>query len=172
MKILRWIFLAACLGCVAIVAVNGRWEARLTYRNVTSIIDQGRSPIWAPPELPSYERFREDFGKSPDFPAVDAPPVPIERKLKLDWMAADLLLYLWFVTVPFGLLYFAVRGRTRDPILGAGLSAGIGLTGGAAACIGTYMLLGGWGPPTPALFGGLGLAIGVALWWCCRDHSV
>jgi hypothetical protein len=71
--------------------------------------------------------------------------------LKLDWMAVDLLLYLWLVTVVGGLLYLAVRGTRRDLVLHLGVSAEIGLTAGAAACIGLWLMFGGWGPPRQLL---------------------
>jgi len=73
------------------------------------------------------------------------------------------LLYLWPVTLAAGLLYLALRGKQRDPLLHIGLSAGFGLTFGAAACIGLYILYGGWGPPNPAFFGGAGLAVGICI---------
>jgi hypothetical protein len=170
---LRWIFLVACLGAAAIVACNGRWEGRLTLENTTWIVGLGRAPVWAPPPDPPYARFQEDFKDSEGFPAEGMPGITIQRVLKLDWMAVDLLLYLWAVTVASGLLYLAMRGERRDPILHLGLFAGIGLTAGAAACIGLWLLFGGWGPPDPELFGGLGLAVGliVGLGSLKRGHT-
>ena len=160
---LRLIFLAACLGCIAIVAWNGRWEGRLTRGNHTWIVDLGRAPVWAPPSDPVYAMFEEDFKASEDFPAEGAPGLIIRRVLKLDWMAVDLLLYLWFVTVAVGLLYLAMRRARRDLLLHLGLSAGIGLTAGAAVCIGVWLMFGGWGPPDPEFFGGIGLVLGIVL---------
>jgi hypothetical protein len=158
---LRWIFLVACLGSAALVAWSGRWEGRLTLGNHTWIVDLGRAPVWAPPPDPPYARFQEDFKESERFPTEGTPGITIQRVLKLDWMAVDLLLYLWAVTVASGLLYLATRGERRDLILHLGLSAGIGLTAGAAACIGLWLMFGGWGPPFPEFFGGLGLVGGV-----------
>jgi hypothetical protein len=89
------------------------------------------------------------------------PDLTIKPILKVDWMAADLLLYLWPVTVVGGVLYLAIRGRRRDVILHLGMCAGLGLTVGAVACIGLWLLFGGWGPPAPELFGGLGLVAGI-----------
>ena len=102
------------------------------------------------------------FQESEGFPSEGTPGCTIQRRLKVDWMAADLLLYLWPLTVVGGLLYLAIRGERRDLILHLGLSAGIGLTAGVAVCIGLWMMLGGWGPPAPEFFGGLGLVAGVA----------
>jgi hypothetical protein len=59
------------------------------------------------------------------------------------------------------LLYLAMRGERRDLTLHLALSAGIGLTAGAVACIGLWFLFGGWGPPAPEFFGGPGLVVGV-----------
>ena len=159
MQGLRWVFLLACLGCVAVVAWNGRWEGRLTRGNHTWIVDLDRTPVWTPPPDPSYARFQKDFKESQSFPAEETPDLAIRRALKLDWMAVDLLVYLWPVSVVAGLLYLATRGTRRDLILHLGLSAGIGLSAGAAACMGLWLLFGGWGPPVPEFFGGLGLVV-------------
>jgi hypothetical protein len=160
---LRWLFLVACLGCVAAVAWNGRWEGHLTRGNQTWLVDLGFAPVWAPPADPRYARFQEDFKESEGFPSEGTPGLTIERVLKFDWMAVDLLLSLWPVTVASGLLYLAVRGGRRDLILHLGLSTGIGLTAGAAACVGLWLLLGGWGPSSPEFAGGLGLVVGVVV---------
>jgi hypothetical protein len=108
-----------------------------------------------------YGTFRKDFTGSEGFPAEGTPGLTIKRVLKVDWMAVDLLLYLWPVTVVGSLLYLAARGRRRDLVLHLGLSAGIGLTAGAVACVGFWLLFGGWGPPAPEFFGGLGLVGGI-----------
>jgi hypothetical protein len=158
---LRWIFLVACLGCVAIVTLNGRWEGRLTLRNYTWIVDLDRAPVWAPPPDPPYAKFQKVFKESDDFPAGGTPGLTIHRVLKLDSLAVDLLLYLWPVTFFSGLLYLALRGERRDLILHCGLSAGIGLTAGAVVCIGLWLLLGGWGPPLPDCCGSLALFVGI-----------
>ncbi|HTU20910.1 MAG TPA: hypothetical protein VMG10_22855 [Gemmataceae bacterium] len=76
-------------------------------------------------------------------------------------MIFDLLLYLWSVTAASGLLYLALRRERRDLILHLGLWAGIGLTAAATACIALWLMIGGWGPPAPEFFGGLGLVVGV-----------
>lgn len=161
MHFLRWIFLVSCLGCVVIVAWNGRWEGRLTQGNCTWIVDLGRAPIWGAPLDPTYATFQAHFKESKDFPREGTSGFTIKRVLKLDWMAVDLLLYLWGVTVVGGLMYLAVRGIQRDLVLHLGLSAGIGLTGGASTCMGLWLMFGGWGPPAPEFFGGLGLVVGI-----------
>jgi hypothetical protein len=158
---LRWVFLLACLGCVALVAWNGRWEGRLTRGGHTWIVNLGRAPIWAPPPEPAHTTFQKDFKESEGLPAADTPGLTIKRVLKVDGMAVDLLLYLWPVTVVGGLLYLSTRGKRRDLALHLGLSAGIGLTAGAAVCFGLWLLFGGWGPPAPEFFGGLGLVGGI-----------
>ena len=161
MHFLRWVFLLACLGCAALVAMNGRWEGRLAGANGTWILDLDRSPIWAPPPEPVYATFQKDFNDSATFPPQGAAGITIKRVLKVDWMALDLLLYLWLVTVVGGVLYLATRGRSRDLVLHVGLYAGIGLTAGAIVCVGLWLVFGGWGPPSPGFFGGLGLFGGI-----------
>jgi hypothetical protein len=76
-------------------------------------------------------------------------------------MTVDLLLHLWPVTVVGGLLYLAMRRKRRDLTLHLGLSAGIGLTASGAACLGLWLVFGGWGPPAPEFFGGLGFVLGI-----------
>src|SRR5262245_4182605 len=110
MRSLRWVVLLACLGSIALVTWNGRWEGRLTWGNHTWIADLGRAPVWAPPPAPPYGRFQEDFKESEGFPVEGSPGLTIRRVLKVDWMVVDLLLYLWPVTVVSGLLYLATRG--------------------------------------------------------------
>jgi hypothetical protein len=161
MGVLRWIFVAACLSCIVVVAWNSRWEGSLTRTDHTIIVDLGRSPVWAPPAVPPYSRFSKDFKDSQGFPDEDDPGLSIRRELKSDWMAVDLLLYLWLVTVVGGLLYLGVRGDRRDVVLHCGLSVGIGLTIAASVCVGLWLLCGGWGAPAPEFFGGLGLVGGL-----------
>ena len=161
MRALRRIFVLACLGCVGLVASNGRWEGRLTRVTHTWIVDLGRAPIWAPPPEPSYATFEKDFKASEGFPAEGTPGLTITRVLKTDWMAVDVLLYLWAVTLAAGLLYLATRRANRDLVLHLALSAGIGLSAAAVACGALWLSFGGWGPPAPALFGGLGLIAGI-----------
>lgn len=161
MHALRCVFLLICVGCVAVVALNGRWEGHLTRGNHTWIVNLRRAPVWMPPPNPPYSKFWEDFKRSEDFPAEGTSGLTIRRVLKLDWMAVDLLLYLWFVNVVCAVLYVSMRGGRRDLILHLGLSTGISLTAAAAACIGLWLLFGGWGPPAPAFFGGMGVVTGV-----------
>jgi len=161
MYFLRWAFLLACLGCVALVAMNGRWNGRLTEASCTWIVDLDRAPIWAPPPEPVYATFQKDFNESETFPPQDAPGLTITRVLRGDQMTIDLLLYLWPVTVICGVLYLAARGQRRDRVLHVGLSAGIGLTAGAITCVALLLIFGGWGPPVPWFFGGLGLFGGI-----------
>lgn len=163
MNALRWLFLLACVACVVIVAGNGRWEGQLVSSDQTTwIVDLERAPIWAPPSRPTYAMFLKDFTGVEGFPAEGTPELTIKRILKVDWMVVDLLLYLWPVTVLGGLLYFTTRGKQRDLILHIGLYTGICLTLSAVACLGLWLLFGGWGPPAPELCGGLGLVAGIA----------
>ena len=75
-------------------------------------------------------------------------------------MLVDLLLLVWPVTLGVGLLYLASRGPRRDPLLHLGLFAGVGLTAGAAASVGLWVVFGGWGPAAPEFWGSLGLLVG------------
>jgi hypothetical protein len=160
MNVFRWVFLVACLACIVNVSWNGRWEGRLKLAGHTWIVDLGRSPVWDPPTEPPYAKFQEVFTLSKGFPVDGTQGTTINRALMLDWMAFDLLLYLWLITLAGGLGYLFVRKKRRSLILHLGLSVGIGLTASAVVCIGLWLLLGGWGPPVPEFFGGLGLVLG------------
>jgi hypothetical protein len=162
-NVLRWAFLVACFTCLVIVAWRGPWEGRLTQANHTWIVDLGRAPVWTPPADSSYARFREVFEASQGLPVEGGQGITIRRVLKMDWMATELFLYLWLVTLVSGLGYLAVRRERRSLILHLGLAVGIGLTVGAAGCIGLWLLIGGWGAPAPNFFGGLGLVLGVVV---------
>lgn len=158
MRLLRFGFL---LTCFAMVLVNGVWQGRLTRMNHTWIVDLGRAPVWAPPEVPRYERFAREFKGSDDFPAEAATGLTIERVLGVEWMAVSLLLHLWLLTVVGGLLYLVLRRERRDPVLHLALFTGLGMTASAAACFGVWLTFGGWGPPAPLLFAALGVAAGL-----------
>jgi hypothetical protein len=154
-------FVAVCVSCIAIVAWNGRWEGLLTRTDRTWIVDLGRFPVWAPPPIPPFSRFSKEFKDSEGFPNEDSPGLSISRELKSDWMAVDLLLFLWPATLVGGLAYLAFRGDRRDVVLHCGLSVGIGLTIAASLCAALWLLCGGWGAPAPEFFGGLGLVGGL-----------
>lgn len=161
MRLLRVAFLLACLACLAVVLVNGVWEGRLTRINHTWIVDLDRAPVWAPPEMPTYQRFATTFEGSDDFPAESMGGLAIERVLGIEEMALALLFHLWMLTVLAGLLYLLLRTGRRDLVLHLALFAGIGLTSSAVLCLGVWLAFGGWGPPAPTLFAALGLAVGL-----------
>jgi hypothetical protein len=83
------------------------------------------------------------------------------RVLAIERTSLLLLFYLWPTTWLAGLLYLAIRGPRRDRILHISLFAAIGLTCGAFICCGMWLLLGGWGPPAPVIFGFMGILSGV-----------
>lgn len=83
-----------------------------------------------------------------DVPAEPPPGayVMIRPVLMWDQLLGESLLCLWAVTGVVGLLYLAVRGRRRDPVLHYSLFTGIGLTG-ALVLIVVLAVLGAAGPP-------------------------
>jgi hypothetical protein len=159
---LRTLFLVAVALCAAAVLARGRWEGRLRAGQTEStwFIDLGRRPVWAPPDVPAYRQFREVFE---ELPAATASGLTITRALKWDWMLVDFLLYLWGVTAAFGVAYLLARGHRRDPVLHGALCLGAALTAAAAACLGLWLLAGGWGAPYPELFGLVGVVAGILL---------
>ncbi|MEZ6143611.1 MAG: hypothetical protein R3B84_23855 [Zavarzinella sp.] len=157
----RRIFLLLCLGCVIIVASNGQWEGQLRLRNHCFILDLKRSPVWAPPELPTYSQFLVAFKGSEDFPDENSGNYTIRRVMKVEWMLNDLTLYLWPVTVVAGLFYTADKQGKRDFILHQATATGCSLTIGGILCVVVWLVIGGWGPPLPVVY--LGLVVGLTV---------
>jgi hypothetical protein len=160
MLALRLLLLAGCLGAIALSVATARWEGRLVRGNHTWLIDLGRHPVWSPPSPPDYERFRQEFEQSEDFP----PPhgCAIESSYRPAEVALEAVLYLWLVTGSCGLLYLGARGPRRDFVMHCAASVAAGLTAAVAACLALWCVAGGWGPPFPACFGVFGLVVGLA----------
>lgn len=156
------------------IASNGRWEGRLVAGGVTWHLDLTNAPLWSPPPVPNYDAFQQHFSAAAELPFEGTPGLSIDRALKFDWMLVELLLLIWPISVVLGLLYRAVRGERRDLILHLALAVGVGLTCGAAACMGLWFIGGGWGPPLPAAFGGMALILSlvIGLLSYCLPNSV
>jgi hypothetical protein len=157
LKGLRFLFLIAIISCLAMPAARAQWESRLIVGNCAFIIDLERAPLWSPPEAPAYSEFRVKF--------ADLPPSGPRGSvlLKWDWTLLDLLLHVWAVTVLFSAAYIALRSQRRDVVFHSVLGTAIGMTCGAALCMGLWLLFGGWAPPAPELFGLAGLVAGLFL---------
>ena len=160
MRILRFTFLAALVLSILFVAARGRWEGSLTLGNRTWIIDLERAPVWSPPAVPPYELFTRTFH---DLPAASTPGLEIMRVFKWEWVLVEFALYLWGITLVFGLLYLSEPGRRRDAALHYALSVAAGLTGAAFICVALWLVFGGWGPPFPVFFSLLGITSGILI---------
>jgi CHASE2 domain-containing sensor protein len=80
---------------------------------------------------------------------------------RADWTFLDFTLYLWAVAAVFGIIYLCIHRRPRDPILHVALCLGATLTVAALICFLLWLVVGGWGPPAPELFGGLAILLGL-----------
>ena len=128
LRVLRNTFLLTLTSiCVFGLGIHGQWESRLTVGHHSYILDLPSSPVWSPPEVPTYEAFKRKFG-SADFPAPDTPGLSIRRTLRLVHMVVYSLTLLWPTAVIAGLLYLDARGKRRDFVLSAALWIGIGLS--------------------------------------------
>jgi hypothetical protein len=165
LALLRSFFLITVALVAASVLMRARWESRLHVDYCTWILTLPQAPLGAAPDVPTYQQFRKTFD---DIPGESTPGLTIRRLLKWDWMLFDFLLYLWGVTLAFGIVYRMVRGKRRDPLLHGALCVGVAVTVAAGICVGLWLLLGGWGPPAPEFFGVLGVVVG--LWGAIRTY--
>lgn len=152
-----WLLALGCLACFVFVVTQAQWESRLEYAGGAYIIGSARAPLWSPPPRSSYSDFQEAFSESEGFPPEPAATVVLA--LKWDWMLLDALLGLWAVTGLGSIFYL---GNARHRVLRVAAFAFLGLTAGACATFGLWLVFGGWGPPMPELFGLIGLAVGIA----------
>jgi len=156
MVFLRLLLIATSLASIAVVALRGQWQGRLAKGNESWIVDLGRSPIWEPPPEPIYAEFAKEFKGSDNFPLPNDNGISIRRRLKYDWMAGDLLIYLWVTTVVCGVLYLATRKNRRDIVLHCVVCVASCLT---AAVV---LFIASWGNGAEIL-GSTALAIGIVV---------
>ena len=154
---LRIVFFCTLAGAALAAAWRAQWEAAVSIDDRSWIIDLPRAPLWAGPAVPAYSAFAE----FPDLPPLRPAGATIQRSLRFDWMMQDFMLWLWGLCMGCGLLYLMLRDGRRDWILHEALAIGIGLTISAGACVGLWMVFGGWGPPAPLVFGITGLLAGL-----------
>jgi len=159
---LRYTFLVICLACPLLAIGNCRWQGKLTLDHDAWIVDLGRTPLWSPPAVPNYSKFKDVFKDSAALPAEDSAGLAITRQADLESLLIEFFLYLWIVTVVFGLLYLAGQGARRDPIMHVVMTTGIGLTAALMTCIALWSTVGGWGPPFPITLAVAGLIGGIA----------
>src|SRR5258708_12953252 len=100
MPILRVVFLAACLACPLLAMGNCRWQGQLTLDHHTWIIDLGRAPIWSPPTMPPYSKFKDTFKDSVTPPPDDSARLTIKREVDLESPRIEFLPSLWTLTLP------------------------------------------------------------------------
>jgi hypothetical protein len=145
---------------VLLVVARGSWEAHLRRGNQWTIIDLPTQPVWSPPPVPSYDTFRQELTQLPPDMPSDA---VIVRVFRYDTAIGELIFFVAASAALCGLLYLLTRRGGRDALLHYALFIGIGFVSAAGACFGLWLLLGGWGPPSPLLFAFLGIAFGIYL---------
>lgn len=159
-----WLFRVLSILSIGVAIVFGmsefRWKARLTVSNHSWIIDVGAYPTNFTPLLPCFEDFAAKFD---ELPPADAPGLSIRLVREWEWTMIVTLFHLWWTTWLITLAYWMFRRQRRDAFFQAIAGAALGLTAGAALCIGSWLLIGGWGPPFPIVFGLHGLAVGVVI---------
>ncbi|WP_372725249.1 hypothetical protein [Novipirellula sp.] len=168
-SVVRGIFIIASIGLLAVMSIRGQWEAQLrTFDAGTFISQLPNAPIWQSPPVPEYGHFTDMFDS---LPSVQPDSSAIVVLFRWDWVAIELLLGQWLVTSSVGVLYVMTRGTNVDIFLHFVLYVAIGLTVGACACVGLWLVLGGWGPPAPLFFAICGLILGIVMGLCWLPKS-
>jgi hypothetical protein len=149
---------------VAIVALwilsKGIFWGSLFNGNQTWLIELPSQPVWQPPAAPSYADFRQDFHNLP----YDQPPQSaIGVELKWDIMLSTFLLCLLCVTVLFAALSLVLTPGPQYLGIYFIRALALSLASAAAICFLTWLLIGGWGPPSPLFFGLAGLIVGISM---------
>ena len=151
----KYVILTAVVIAALIAVANSHYEARLWTGSGTYIIALDRAPIWSPPPLPDYAAFTSTFDNLPSFQPTG---FTITRVHRWSWTLLGVALNFVPIALVTALVYFPLRERLRDPVLHLVGWIGIGLAGSAVLCILLWLISGGWGPPAPLFFAGLGIA--------------
>lgn len=132
------------------------WEARVDGDTQSYLMDLPNQPLWITPSAPSYADFNQHFSQA---------PVPREGRtfvrIKWDWMLDGLFTNWLLIFICYGLVHLFSFKQSSSLVAAFFLRVGLGLIGSAAVCILTWVLFGGWGPPSPRLFGIYGVLAGV-----------
>ena len=154
------------MGSFIWVVLNARWESTYVvqeeYGGHTYIMRLAPSPLWAKPPLPSFEEFDDHFSSSA---LNQGGRITVHNKWS--WWILDLF-SIWLIASGFItpiLLIFYRKHKT----LGVFARVGVGLIISASVCFLLWLSIGGWGPPSPLLFGILGLTGGGI--WAFRFHE-
>lgn len=161
--LMRWCFLAAMVVLAVTVVTRGQWEGRLiTEEQYTYIVTLPESPIWHPPAMPPFQLFADSFD---DIPGAYQGSFKILLVFRWDLAAINFLIGLWPISAFFGIVYLGIRmdSGAFDYLLHYGSYLAGGLTCGASACVGSYLVWGGWGLPSPIPFAVCGITLGVVL---------
>jgi hypothetical protein len=142
----RRLLFAGCLGMLLLSACSVEWEARLEHGNAAWSMNLGRHPVWHAPPLPDYAAFRESFRGSDPFPGP-LDPWRIRGDCHVHLWCYQTVLLAWPFLFGCGLRYYLEERTPRDVFLECAFHGAIGAVTGVVAVIGTWLLVGGWGPP-------------------------
>ena len=137
----RIAFLIAIAACVFLATGFVRWYAALELGQRKWEVESVTGPLWWPPSLSSFTSMsgsQEPFSEEFQLPPPDTPGLTITRTPFLRQMVGNLLFYLWWVLLLFGVIYFIGRGDKRDLLLHCGVGIWSGLTTAAAL---TYIVI-------------------------------
>ncbi len=161
-RALQLLILLFFAGTIVWGVFNGAWQSAYVVNGDMGehqyLIDLESLPVWSQPNPPSFTDYSERF-------TSDGEPLPTGGKIEVyhkwdSWILGIIMIWLmgFLAITPLIFLFFR-----QDLTLGAFARAGAGLIGAAIACFLLWLLVGGWGPPVPLLFGIVGLIVG-AVW--------
>jgi len=162
MRNLRNLFYALLAASFLLAVSCGSWEAHHVDSRFggthTRIIPLPLSPLWAPPNTPSYQTFRDSFT---DLPANMPSETFIRRVARYDDTLFQLIAYVGASSLLCGIIYLATRRGRRDTLLHYVVSIAGGFVSSVILCVVMWLIFGGWSPPFPILFGIFGIASGL-----------
>lgn len=159
------LFVAAQIYCLATCP----WSASLVPASGGNcLLNLPTSPIWSPPETPTYA----DFVKSlPSLGGTPEPPHPPRVYPNIGSLFFHFVLWLWLLCVVVAIIYSTLFQRYRDWFLDIVWWTAISMTTSAMLCIILWIALGGWGPPALILFAFAGLIAGPCIAFLRQNQS-
>lgn len=153
----RTLLLLAVIAGLILAAAEVPWQATRHGPARTQTLSLPDGPLWSPPATPRHDAFDEVFGGETAHGAS-------RITLGIEWrnLVFRFLIFLW---LPLGFAWVVHLGTSHGPdaCMRAAGFAFVGMNIAGLLTIGIWVVLGGWGPPMPDVFGTAGLVLGAAV---------